>query len=115
MTSSKKIPEDIRLSKIILYLCYKSNKNIMENLSLALNKLQENVIGLFKPHQSSSLWMIIENDGGLYTCITIGNLGGLQTLHVEDQNGIIRLFPDGKSLVDMKADPFGLDAICKSF
>lgn len=94
------------------YLCYM--KEMKKQLSQALQNLQSHTIGLFQ-QGSGQPEMVIENDNGLLTTITIGGLGGLQNNHISADKGMYKEFPDGKSLTDMLEDPFALYEFKKQF
>lgn len=88
--------------------------NIIYDCQKAINNLQANTIGLFKPFKGDTIELVVENDNGQLKCVAFGNLGGLHTLHIHKDNGNLHLFDDGKFLSDIMEDPFKFDAILKS-
>lgn len=79
-----------------------------------LYKLQEHTIGLFKIRGSDVIEMVIRKDGDMLKTIQIGNLGGLNTTHIQMDRGSYKEFGQGRSLADMLRNPFELDEICKT-
>lgn len=89
---------------------YASNTLIIE-----LHRLQDHVIGLFKPNASDVLEMVVKKDGDLLKTITIGSLGGLSTTYIPMGKGVYKEFGLSRTLSDMVKNPYELDEICKSF
>ena len=89
-------------------------KEMEQQLSKALHNLQSHTIGMFQ-NGSAQPEMVIENDGGLLTTISIGGLGGLHTNHISVEQGMYKEFPDGKSLTDMMKNPYDLYDFKKQF
>ena len=83
----------------------------MNELSVALRKAQEKVIGIFTNPYTKDNEVIIENGEFTVTTITIGTLLGVsETIYsntVFAQN--IHMFPDNKTLSQMMDDPHLLD------
>ncbi len=93
-------------------------KDIIDNLSVAVHQLQGNTIGLFYNLATKKFELVLDEDTDktLHTVDLYGGLGGFSENHCLPKSyGIYKKFPDGKSLLDMKRDPFELDAFCKSF
>lgn|SRR5574343_231584 len=82
------------------------------NISHALDQLQDNCIGLFKTH--GTMYMVLSESDGLHAA-RIADLGGLQELHINCERGVFSRFPDGKSLLEFKANPFALKAFIDKF
>ena len=88
--------------------------NIIYDCQKALNNLQANTIGLFKPNMSSVIELVIENDRGLLKCVSFGTLGGLHTIHISQEQGKLHMFEEGKYLSDIMEKPFEFDTLLKS-
>lgn len=75
-------------------------------LQLALAQIQGKTIGLFSPKMDrKTSYLVVEHDQGVIHCFTIGNLLGLQELHISDAQGEYFPFPKGKSLTQMTENP----------
>lgn len=84
----------------------------LNNLSIALMRVQDQCIGLFKPRFSNTWELVVENTDQQLTCVTVGHLFGLQTLHISASEGVLKLFPRvlestyrAGTLTDMMGDP----------
>lgn len=88
---------------------------ITTKLSEELNNLQNNVIGLFKLSKLGDIWLVINNDDGHLECIRVTQLGAMSTLHINQEQGKLKMFGDGISLNDLKSDPFKLDRLFSEF
>ena len=84
-------------------------------LSAALQELQKNTIGLFKPYASKRLELVVEENEHTIKSISIGDLGGYSTTMTPIGQGLYKRFPEGMSLLSMKQDPFALNEFCKQF
>ncbi len=84
------------------------------NLSIELYKLQEGTIGLFRPHASEVIEMVVKKDGGLLKTISIGHLGGLTTSFTPVEKGVFHEFSGNRTLADMLNNVYELNEICKS-
>lgn len=82
-------------------------------LQVELHKLQEHTIGLFRPHVSEVVELVIKKDDDLLKTITIGRLGGMITTHIPLEKGVYKEFGGNRSLSDMLRNPFELDEIYK--
>lgn len=87
----------------------------MKDLILELNILQTRVIGLFKPHAYDITYLVIENDHGNLKAVHIGALGGLSEYYTPASRGVYKEFGEGRTLADMKKNPYALDEFYKSF
>lgn len=94
--------------------------NVLDVLSGQLKKVQDSVIGVFCPKfYPSDKWIcVIDYDNGNLTCIEIGGLLGLQTLHIHMSQGVFKRFYDvttplGKmkplTLTELMTNPIDLD------
>ena len=88
-----------------------------KELLLALNELQSNTIGLFNwnPYDKNDIELVIKNDNGYLTTISLRQLGGFITNHIMADKGRLLLFENNETLQDLKKDPFKLDSVLKSF
>ena len=84
-------------------------------LSEAMHELQNNTIGLFRSYGSRTLELVIEIDESktLITTILLKPLGGYETISTPIQRGLLKMFPDGKTLTEMKEDVFAFDSFVK--
>jgi hypothetical protein len=78
----------------------------MNSLSQALQKVQAEVIGLFKNRMSKQTEMVLSAEkNGMVKTIRVGELGGLSTNHYSyeliDKYGKLVIFPDNKNLYEM--------------
>jgi alkaline phosphatase len=93
------------------------SKEINE-LGQHLKVVQNQVIGLFRPrfYPADQYIPVVENRDGLLTCIEVGALLGLQTLHIDATSGRYvefpktqpaydRVEPKAQTLSDMMKDP----------
>jgi len=76
--------------------------NKTEKLSIALQEIQNEIIGLYYNSRTDTLEPVINNDNNLLTIITISNLFGLQ---IEHREGKIITFPENKTLSQMIEKP----------
>lgn len=69
--------------------------NKTQNLAIALNELQSQVIGLFHPrfYPMGEYICVIEDEAGSLTCIEVGDLLGHSTLHIDSTSGRYVKFP----------------------
>lgn len=73
----------------------------LDNLLTELKNLQNSTIGLFKPHQSDVIELVVANENGYLKTLVIGRMGALQTTHTDASNGKLVMFLDGSTLTDM--------------
>ena len=71
---------------------------MLTELSNALQNAQNKCIGLFKTRGIEYLVIEEHKPAGTLTCIKIGNLFGLQTLHIVKTEGHYAKFPKKKTL-----------------
>ena len=83
------------------------------NLSIELMNLQSNVIGLFKPWFSQTYDMVVSNDDGHLKTISIGQLFGLHSTHIEASNGKLVMFDENENLYNLLSNPKKLEEYVK--
>lgn len=91
----------------------------MESLKKELDNLQSKTIGLFKNIHSKKIEFVVEKDKHVFKTICIRELAGAFESTYPCSNlrnwGTLKMFPDGKSLFEMKSDVVGLDNFLKEF
>lgn len=85
--------------------------NFIYDTEKACNNLQSNVIGLFRVHGTKHIDLVVENERDSLKTVTIGSLGGVSVTHLPSSKGKLIMFDEGKSLQDMKSNPFKLKEI----
>lgn len=85
-------------------------------MTIALKALDEKVIGLAKINSSIDLILEIDESADYIVTYKVGSLNGSNTNHLplSKLNNLIFLFPDNKTLAQMKENPFEFDKFCKS-
>jgi hypothetical protein len=83
---------------------------LKEDLHNAIISLQHSAIGLFKNNFSRDmpLELVIREEEGFLNTITLKSLGGFDDTHISASQGKFVRFPKGKTLLQMKKDPFEL-------
>ncbi len=90
-------------------------KEIESILSNALNEVQRNTIGLFKPKYSNQLELVISDRDGYLITISPLSLGGFNTNHIDSSQGVYKKFPDNKNMLDFKYENPEFSEFVKSF
>ena len=91
--------------------------DLTSGLSAELRVIQTKVIGLFKPYFANEYLPVIENREGCLTCISVGSLLGLQTLHIGIESGKFEPMPKKQrspldqyaNLAELMENPFELN------
>lgn len=91
----------------------------MKNLIKELNEAQAKTIGLLKNRYSKELELVIEKDDVSVKTIHIGSLFGFSesnypASHINDY-GRLKMFPDGKTMAQMKEDIYAFNDFVKEF
>jgi len=83
---------------------------LKEDLRITMLTLQHSAIGLFKNNFSRDmpLELVIAEEDGLLNTISLKSLGGFDDTHISDSQGKFVRFPNGKTFLEMKKDPFEL-------
>lgn len=79
--------------------------NMTKKLSITLDNIQSNTIGLFKYPLDNTYRPVIGKSDNMICVISIGNLLGMNTSTYTITSGIYIEFPDGKSLRQMMDSP----------
>ena len=85
------------------------------SLQKELDNLQKNTIGFFKHPLTNQLELVVEQDKDWIKTVSIKPLGGLHTNHISATEGRLVLFPNNKTLADMKDNPTELHEIQQAF
>lgn len=86
--------------------------NIIYDAEKALCNLQDNTIGLFVINGTKTIDLVVSLEGEtLIKTVTVGNLGGITTTHININRGRLFLFEDNQTLGSLKSNPFRLREI----
>jgi len=85
---------------------------LVGHLSEALKAAQDIIIGVCRPKKAPQeiLYLIIENDNGVFTCLSIGVLFGLQTITIGMGSCEFLFFPNDSTLTEMMKTPMEFHA-----
>lgn len=73
-------------------------------LEQQLGEVQKQVIGVFYPHASNKMHLVIKNDNGFLKCIFITPFLDIHTVHIHENGGKLILLPK-MTLSEMMNDP----------
>lgn len=85
---------------------------LIQPLSQSLTNLQGNCYGLFYNVYTKSYECIVSDNKHTFKTVVVGTLLGFSTdnrCHSDENDSLIVKFPNGKSLLDMLADPIGFN------
>jgi uncharacterized protein YqgQ len=86
-----------------------------QQAQIQLDELKHGIIGLFKMRNSSQFEMIIDINDTI-DVVRFTQFGVIQEeFNLSIHYGILKLFPDNKSMIEMLDNPFEWDAFIKSF
>jgi hypothetical protein len=76
------------------------------------NNIHKNTLGLFRNNMDNNIELVLEIDNNIIKTISFTNMGAIHTTHINKNKGKLYLFPNNKSLEDIKENPMELYRIC---
>lgn len=86
--------------------------NFIYDTQKALGNLQDKVIGLFVMNGTDYIDLVVEVDGDLIKTVHVSSLAAASVTHLPANKGKLVMFENGKTLTDMKREPFKLQDLC---
>ncbi len=86
----------------------------LNNLKAVLSELDKQVVGFAKIY--GTIELVIDVNEHTFTTVLIGSLNGhtISGYPISTHGNTMTLFPDGKTLSQMKENPFVLNDFCKA-